>query len=307
MKPFASPSVSIDGQRIRQIREDGRLTQLYVAKVVGVTTDTVSRWENNRYPTIRRDNALKLAEALEVSLEAILKQDEDSETDEDQTPEPRKHLVNFLLLAGLLVVIAILVYFSLTPEPLPENLVKGHRHVPNFTAPGTRVPIRLEITSEQSLKGLIVRESYPAGWNLVESDPPAASIDNLSGSVRWMIRNPLQHKQIVYVLQAPEKVAMGTEVALTGEVVANPNGQRFSTEVNSTGVLKVQPLHWADMDGNAVIDDLEILEVSDLVDESEKIHYNWDLIETMWDAGGYEFDAKTHQYKARKPQDAKVD
>ncbi|RMF44936.1 MAG: XRE family transcriptional regulator, partial [Deltaproteobacteria bacterium] len=67
------PTVSIDGRVIRQIREDKKLTQLYVAKVVGVTTDTISRWENNRYPSIKRDNALLLSEALEVPVETLLK------------------------------------------------------------------------------------------------------------------------------------------------------------------------------------------------------------------------------------------
>ncbi len=61
MTTLEPPSIAVDGTSLRRIREEKRLTQLYVSKVVGVTTDTVSRWENNRYPTIRRDNAVKLA------------------------------------------------------------------------------------------------------------------------------------------------------------------------------------------------------------------------------------------------------
>jgi DNA-binding transcriptional regulator YiaG len=41
--------VKIDGSRVRIIRESKGLTQLYIATVVGVTTDTISRWENRRY------------------------------------------------------------------------------------------------------------------------------------------------------------------------------------------------------------------------------------------------------------------
>ena len=37
--------VRLDGSAIRRIREEQKLTQFYIAKVVGVTTDTVSRWE----------------------------------------------------------------------------------------------------------------------------------------------------------------------------------------------------------------------------------------------------------------------
>jgi len=59
-----SNSVDINGDKIRLLREQKELTQLYLATVVGVTTDTISRWENRRYPAIKLDNARKLAEAL---------------------------------------------------------------------------------------------------------------------------------------------------------------------------------------------------------------------------------------------------
>jgi len=73
-KPLAGgiPMVNIDGAKIRRIREEKGLTQLYVATVVGVTTDTISRWENRRYPNIKKENAIKLAEALEAQLTDII-------------------------------------------------------------------------------------------------------------------------------------------------------------------------------------------------------------------------------------------
>jgi len=304
MKTFSSPSVSIDGEVIRRVREEGKLTQLYVAKVVGVTTDTVSRWENNRYPTMRRDNALKLAEALEVDLALILKKDEilSNEQTTENLPPVTKNKRYRNLFAGLLFILLIVVlFFYFRSSPNPQNLLSGHRHVPNFTAPGARVPIQLEISSEKKLKGLIVREEFPPGWNLVEADPPPASLDNLNGSVRWMIRDPAQLKKIVYILQPPVDIPFDTQVTLKGEVVANPDGQRFSLPVPGSSVLKIAPLHWADMNGNSIIDDLEILEVSDMVDASEQIHYDWDLIEELWDAGGYHFDEKERIFTPLKP------
>lgn len=66
------PMVKIDGAKIRQLRESKGLTQLFLATSVEVTTDTISRWENKRYPTIKRENGIKLAEALEVELDDIL-------------------------------------------------------------------------------------------------------------------------------------------------------------------------------------------------------------------------------------------
>ncbi len=78
------PTVRIDGDRIRRLREEKELTQLYVATVVGVTTDTVSRWENRRYQTVKRQNALKLAQALEVDLNDILEKEENRAAPADE-------------------------------------------------------------------------------------------------------------------------------------------------------------------------------------------------------------------------------
>ena len=82
---FAGPMsmVKIDGAKIKLLREQQGLTQLYLATAVEVTTDTISRWENRRYPSIKRDNGLKLAEALNVQLEDILEDIPDDTPEED--------------------------------------------------------------------------------------------------------------------------------------------------------------------------------------------------------------------------------
>jgi hypothetical protein len=117
-----------------------------------------------------------------------------------------------------------------------------------------------------------------------------------------MIRDPSQNIKIIYVLQPPVDTPFGTLVKIAGEVVANPDGQRFSLPVPAVGLLKISPFHWADMNGNSVIDDLEILDVSDMVDATEQIHYDWDLIEEMWDAGGYLYDEGKHTFVPGKAE-----
>ena len=69
------PTVRVNGDEVRHIRETKALTQLYVAEGVGVSVDTVSRWENNRTQAVRRDNAAALAQALEVPLAEILQEE----------------------------------------------------------------------------------------------------------------------------------------------------------------------------------------------------------------------------------------
>ena len=86
---FAGPMsmIKIDGAKIKLLREQQGLTQLYLATAVEVTTDTISRWENRRYPSIKRENGLKLAEALNVPLEELL-EDIPADAPEDDASVP---------------------------------------------------------------------------------------------------------------------------------------------------------------------------------------------------------------------------
>ncbi len=116
-------TVCIDATEVKRIREDAQLTQLYVSKVVGVTTDTISRWENNRYPTIRRENALKLAEALEVQLDDILLKPVAEEPASVITT--RKNSPFVWLFFAILLLIAIFVIGSLVSQS-PSSSRGGH-------------------------------------------------------------------------------------------------------------------------------------------------------------------------------------
>ncbi|WP_236685584.1 helix-turn-helix transcriptional regulator [Geobacter pickeringii] len=120
-----APIVAIDGSTIKRIREAKKLTQLYVASVVGVTTDTISRWENNRYPTIKRDNAEKLATALEVAVEEILRREPSAEELPAEPPPPpvtsRKRWWWGALLLAVAVAVAGVFLFQRSTPPLPPG------------------------------------------------------------------------------------------------------------------------------------------------------------------------------------------
>ena len=290
-----SPSVSIDGEAIRRIREENRLTQLYVSKVVGVTTDTVSRWENNRYPTIRRDNALKLAEALEVDLDKILKQEEALVEECAPADErPKRKFWPFVLLGFVLVLVAGGMFFR--KEAVPVPVMQAQRLLPPYAAPGSRILIRVKISSEKPLKGMILREDFPQGWKLVEANPPASSLDNLTGMARWIFRKPELATTVSYILEVAKEVTPGAVIAWQGELIANPDGHRSAIALETIGQMVINPLHWADSNGNRVIEDLEILEVSELLDETGRLHLEWDLLEEIWDAGGYEWQADKNRF-----------
>ena len=82
----------------------------------------------------------------------------------------------------------------------------------------------------------------------------------------------------------------------SGEVIINPRGSSISHAVEGDSVLLIGPYHWADTNGDHVIDDGETLQASDSVEEMDKLHLNWDLIETIWDAGHYRWSPEQNTF-----------
>lgn len=291
MDSIPSQSVAIDGHSVRRIREEKRLTQLYVAKVVGVTTDTVSRWENNRYPTIRRDNALNLAEALEVELDDILKHDLENEASlAELSRESRNVYTSVITGVALLVILiaAILLWVRLQPGVSP--LIQARRIVPNFGADGSRILIQVQISSEKPLKGMILKEKFPPGWQMIDSVPVASSVEAEAGGARWIFRNPAQEMKVYYLLRIDQRDGVNEAAQISGEVIANPDGSHTVVALEQVGRIKVKPRHWADRNGDLVIDDLEILAVSELTETTGDLDLEWDLIEEIWEEGSYSWD-----------------
>ncbi len=303
MEPLNSPSVAIDAAVIRRIREEKRLTQLYVAKVVGVTTDTVSRWENNRYPTIMHDNALKLAEALEVDLEIILKQDAESEEsgNVDRLNDPNKKIWLYVLLFSVGILMVIFFLFLSNNPSLPVPVLQAKRSLPPFAAPGSQILIQVELSAEKPLPGMILKEIFPAGWRLIEAEPAVSHLDADTGVARWIFRKPLRKTRVYYILQLPDDIKADSDMTFSGELIANPEGQRTSALIQSDRTIQVKPCHWADKNCDLIIDDVEILELSDITEEAESLHLDWDLIEKIWEVGAYQWDIEKKQFIPVQP------
>jgi len=286
------PSVAIDGARIRSVRETKKLTQLYVASVVGVTTDTISRWENNRYPSIKRDNAEKLAGALEVDLAEILRQEEVTEVLDLAPPEPpipqqhRLLLWSFAALVVLLLV-AILVF---TQRPLPEPTAV--RWVPNFAAPGEVIPVQIKVTRQGDEKaGFILKEKLPDGWRLVSSLPASSAIES-SGSIKWLMPGGSASATVSYTIKIPATPALRKDVKLNGEIVLRVAGTNRTETVAGSNSVKVGAYHWADTNGDGRIDDDEIMPAYYIYEEMKGLGLDWTIIEAIWSGKGYRWDPK---------------
>lgn len=293
---------------MRQIREERGLTQLYVAKVVGVTTDTISRWENNRYPSIKRSNALRLAEALETDLEKIILSESSDENVPplDEVPAlegvPRRKVrvgwavaVLFLLAGGL----AVLQWSKIESF---EPKVLAVRQLPNFAAPQAVFPVIITLEKDLVGKGFILREKFPDGWQLKEANPPPSSLDNVQGVARWIIKPGEMRDLIVYILQVSSSAADMSSADFHGEVVLKGDMASTSSSVTGDEGTKVGPYIWADENGDGRVDDAEMLNASDVVETMQGVHLNWTQLEKVWDAGGYFWDDQKRDFKPQSPK-----
>lgn len=283
------PSVSIDGARIRSVRESKKLTQLYVANVVGVTTDTISRWENNRYPSIKRDNAEKLAAALEVELTEILRQEEPPAPAENVAEPPGRSRMMMWMGGAVLLALVIGVVFSLSRGPAPPPTAV--RWVPKFAAPGDVVPVQIKVTRPPSeTSGFILKESLPDGMRLVSSIPPDSATESARSDVKWLIPDGKASVVVSYTLKVPAAPALTKEARFSGEIVLRKGNKNRTETVGGNDTIQIGSYHWADSNGDRRIDDDEIMPAYYICEEMKGLGLDWKIIEAIWSGKGYRWD-----------------
>lgn len=319
------PTVCLDGAAVRRIREEKRLTQLYVAKVVGVTTDTISRWENNRYPTVRRENLFKLAEALESPADLLIKADlvagecaaeeEHVETVASAVPLERALRARFFLYLGgtvlLLGGLGFLFYRWVSPTffpvfPSASVDFTASRILPRYAAPGMIIPVRLRLNVDDATKRYIIREHFPPGWEVIEASPPASSIDNQDGMARWIVKPGEERSLIVYLVRVDARSPLGMIARFRGEIVANLDEKNQAISSVGETEMTVGPYNWSDLDGDSSIDDAEMLEASLAFEELDGVHLDWQDLERLWDAGHYRFDPVRRRFIPEKGENKDV-
>jgi transcriptional regulator with XRE-family HTH domain len=286
-------AVAVDGTRVRTIREAKKLTQLYVANVVGVTTDTISRWENNRYPSIRRENAEKLAAALEVEIQDILRREE-AETVAPPAPplsaESAVRTARFWLLSGfaiLVLLLAGLYLFLHRAAPAPTAV----RRAPHFAAPGTVVPVQVKVTRRQGENsGFILKEQLPEGIRLVGSIPARSSSDSLASSVKWFIPAGSASVTVSYTIQVPVSVPLGKALKLHGEIVLRSAEAKRNEAISGDDTIRIGAYHWADSNGDGRIDDDEIMPAYYVCEDMKGLGLDWKTIEEIWSGKGYRWE-----------------
>ncbi|MDH4320605.1 MAG: helix-turn-helix domain-containing protein [Desulfobulbaceae bacterium] len=297
--------VRIDGTKIRALRERKDLTQLYVATVVGVTTDTISRWENRRYPTIKQENALKLAEVLDVELAEILDVENEPDAPLAEEPETAPGPADVApkgppLLTIVVVAISLLIGAALLLKPKTVNegatpIITARRLLPSHVAPGQSFPVLIRISvNPPGTYSMIVRESVPLDCLVIKGLPSYAALDEKSGELKW-IGKATDATIFAYLARPKPSTAVGGQLTFAGAATLKQGGESARISIKGDDTVALQQLHWADDNGDHRIDDEEILAVYDQLEAIAQLGVN-ELqtdVEDIWAAGGYRWDETT--------------
>lgn len=304
--PGPMSMIKIDGSKIKQLREQQGLTQLYLATAVEVTTDTISRWENKRYPTIKKENGLKLAEALGVDLEEILDNEDQLKEEKPQEPEldsptlqssPKSTKLTIkktwpllLLSAVMMMIISAVIYFFLNSQNKVE--VAATRIAPLHGIAQQPLPIVIRVTETGNTPiGVIINEHFPKDAKVVLVSPPSTVKSKNSNSLKWLAK--VQNmEQFSYIVQLP--IATVPSYLFSGTASYSNKQESLIGGVNS---IEIGNHHWADLNKDNIISDKEILTVYDNYSEIEGFEGEIDTVEEIWLGTGYNWDMNSNSYK----------
>lgn len=307
---FAGPMsmVKIDGAKIKLLREQQGLTQLYLATAVEVTTDTISRWENRRYPSIKRDNGLKLAEALNVQLEDILEDISDDTPDEDtssppipidirseeDSPTTQSGLAKswpLLILSGtlLLIIMAFIWYFY---QSRSVGRFSAERILPLHCIAGQSFPVVVRITgAPEAPTALILKETAPGNSTIKETSPKVTTGSLKNKQIKWL-KKIEGEAFFVYVVSVSGKEQETAQFSGTAAISREPE-----LPITGPNTTVISHYHWADTNKDNIISDDEILTVYELYGEITDIDLDIDLIEEIWMGSSYQWDAAKGIFK----------
>ncbi len=292
--------VKIDGSKIKRLREEQGLTQLYLATAVHVTTDTISRWENKRYPSIKKENGIKLAEALNVTLEDLLEKGNPSEADlvppdpsQADAAIPRNTVIFykkiwFLLSLALTLLASGTAFIWYSFYSSPDFTITAERNAPEHCIAGEPFPILIRVSGvpEDKSTSVIIRENLPANATILKISPEIAGGSVKKDMIKWLkkINTSTTFAYVISVAgEESEKITFYGTAAISGDSGSPP-------PIVGSSLTSISQYHWADSDKDNTISDSEILAVHDRYNEVEDIDIDIDMIEEIWLGSGYKWN-----------------
>lgn len=309
--PSTPAFFAIDGRKIKAVREEQKLTQLYVATSLGVTVDTISRWENGRSPTIKLENAEKLAEVLGLELAEIEdrpappQQAEPTSQQEAlkpaSSPSAARPTAWLLWLAGALLAATLL--FFLFPDSSPEQNVqlKVQRLLPPHAALNHPFPVVLKVTAQgKAPLSFILKEQVGDNCQVIEGRPAFMVVNQQQRFIKWLSQNQGEGPHYFsYLAQAGSEAKSGDTLSFNGQSKVVDAGE---APVAGDKQLIIAKYHWADANRDYAIDDEEILTLYNSFQVMQELGIDVEEIRRIWANNGYGWDEDLAEFVALEPE-----
>jgi transcriptional regulator with XRE-family HTH domain len=281
--------VRVSGSKVRSLREGQNLTQLYLATAVGVTTETISRWERQEAPTLKEENGLKLAEVLAVPLKEILAPRQQI-VEGEQTIFVRSRNRVRIFVPAAVVLLGVFVILFVTFKDGNVLHFSATRRMPAHTVPGYPFPVVIEVdfvSGENS--SLLLKEQLPAGCRVLRTVPQATVAE--SGFLKWIDKNGSGKRSFSYLAQCTAMGKTRDFLPFNGSLLVRQSS-RQEVVVAGRSRLRLSDFHWADSDKNYIIDDEELLALYDDFGRVEGLEVDIEEVEAIWLEAGYRWNPK---------------
>jgi len=116
----------------------------------------------------------------------------------------------------------------------------ANRTLPDTALAGSRinVTIKLDVNESNKLNSVIIKDYFPAGWNVTSSAPAANSIAN--GEIKWILYgDSVSDQTISYILKIPlDVIGYGT---FSGEIIYNNEyGKPINVPIGGDSFITIQ-------------------------------------------------------------------
>jgi transcriptional regulator with XRE-family HTH domain len=291
--------VRISGAKIRSLREEQNLTQLYLATAVGVTTETISRWERKVAPTIKEENGIKLAESLAVSMEDILAQDDpvnsgDTKKKEVIVPVQPKNSNTKFILAAIILAGALSYFFFFFQKSTVINF-SAKRIMPAHSVAGTPFPVVIGVqlmAGERS--SLLLKEQLPQGCSVLRTIPSATMVD--ADRIKWIEKKGSGKRSFAYMVKCESKDKDQGMFLFQGSLLVRKSSRR-ELVINGQGNHQLLNFHWADTNKDNRIDDEELLAVYDDFASIDGLFDDMEEVESIWMGSSYRLNVQKSTFE----------